>query len=211
MNVETLLFTNSAFVESTQHALYLFKPEYPLLYARMKELRGETSEAIKDYVDMRFAEHPLQMDKKTPIPSEVQQALDVYSTYFLGMCHLDRNDAKQAAFFFEATLKMLPAPSPRQPYFSMYRWGAAANLARLREAKGDVSSAIALYSQTDPTTQGHGNLIRARALLWSDPTANVPAPLRPAPLPPEFSLPAPGALPALGNPTAPVAGPRAVR
>jgi hypothetical protein len=193
MTVETLLFTNPNFVQSTQHALFLFKPEFPLLYARMKELRGETSEAIQDYVSMRFAENALLMDKKSPMPPEVQRALDVYATYFLAMCHLDQHDSQQAERFFERTLKMLPAPSSQQPYYSMYRWGAQANLARLREAKGDISRAIALYSQRDPTTQGHGNLFRARALLWPDPTAPVPAPLPPPPSPPLFSLPGPQA------------------
>jgi hypothetical protein len=183
MAVEMMLFTNPQFVESTQRSLFLFRPEFPLLYARMKQLRGETSDAIQDYVSFRFAENPLQMDRKTRIHPEIQQALDVYATYFLGTCHLDQGDARQAAFFFEKTLQMLPEPGRGQPFFNMFRWGASANLARLREARGEVSKAIAYYSQNDPTAQRHGNLLRARDLVWADPLAAPCAPLPPAPAP----------------------------
>jgi hypothetical protein len=177
MAVETLLFSNPQFVQSTQQSLFLFRSDFPLLFARMKQLRGETSDAIQDYVSFRFAEHSLLMDKKTRMPPEVQAALDVYATYYLGMCHLDQDDPKQAEFFFDKALKMLPLPGGGQPFFNMYRWGAQANLARLREAKGDVSKAIAYYSQNDPTAQRHGNLLRARDLVWRDPTAPRPDPL----------------------------------
>ncbi|MFO0950187.1 MAG: hypothetical protein U0835_03360 [Isosphaeraceae bacterium] len=181
--VEAQLFTNAAFVESTQRSLILFRSEFPLLYARMKQLRGETPAAIEDYVTFRFAENALMMDKKTPMPPEVQHALDVYSTYFLAMCHLDQDNPEKAKFFFEKTLLLLPNPGPGQPFYTFFRWGAQANLARLYEAKGETAKAVSYYSAVDATMQRHGNLLRARDLVWPDPMGPLPPPL-PTPPPP---------------------------
>jgi hypothetical protein len=181
IQVQTLLFTSPQFVEATQRSLTLFEPQFPLVYARVKQLKGETQEAIQDYVNFRFAENATLMDKKTPMPSDVQQALDIYATYFLALCHLDRDDPKQAAFFFEKTLTLLPDPGPGRPYYNMLRWGAQSNLGRLEEAKGDSSCAIAYYTERNPTYQHHGDLVRARELVWQDPTASLTAPLPPAP------------------------------
>jgi hypothetical protein len=184
MTVETLLFTRPQFVESTQRSLIMFRPEFPLLYARMKQLRGETPEAVGDYVVFRKAEATaLVTDKTRTVSKDVQKALDIYATYFLGMCWLDQNNPDRAEGFFEKTLQMLPEPGPGQPYYHMFRWGAQANLARLREARGDLLKATAYYTANDPTTQRHGNLLKARELIWRDPTAPCPAPLPPAPPP----------------------------
>jgi tetratricopeptide (TPR) repeat protein len=179
--VEIRLFTDPQFVEATKAAMELFRPELPLIYARMKHLRGEVPDAIEAYVAFRFAENAMLVDQKAPIPAEVQKALDVYATYYLGMCHLDQKHDAQAEFFFEKTLELLPEPGPRRPYFYMFRWGAQANLARLKEAGGDYPKATAYYSLKDPTPQRQGNLLRARDLVWRDPTAPVPGPLPPAP------------------------------
>ncbi len=182
--VETLLFTSAQFVQATQFALALFDPNrYPLVYARIKQLRGDIDDAINDYVDMRFAYNPTLVDKRTPMPQEIQQAHDIYATYFLGMCHLEEGRPERARFFFEETLRLLPAPGRGQPYYNMFRWGAAANLGRICEAKGEVPLAIAYYTQVDPTPQRHGNLIRARALLWPDPIGTLPPDLPDAPVP----------------------------
>jgi hypothetical protein len=190
--VEWLLFNNAQFNQATQRALFLFQPKYPLLYARMKQLRGEYTEAVQDYVTFRFADNPLTVNRKEAIPPDIQKALDAYATYFLGMCSLDQNDPDKATRFFERTLQMLPEPGRGQPYYHMYRWGAQANLGRLMEAKGDLAAAIAYYSQPEPTTQRHGNLLRARDLLWRNPLAPATAPLPPAPpAPPPMLEPAP--------------------
>lgn len=183
MTVEKMLFTNPKFVEATQKAQFMFDPQFPLIYARTKQLLGETSEAIQEYVKFRFAENATFNDKKTPMPPEFQAALDVYATYFLGTCHMEKKDERQAQFFFEKTLQMLPEFGPGKPFFNMYRFGAAANLARLHEAKGNYREAIAYYASPDPTTQAHGNLLRARELVWRDPMATAPEPLPPAPRP----------------------------
>jgi hypothetical protein len=66
----------------------------------------------------------------------------------------------------------------------------------MREARGDVVQAIAYYTQADPTSQRHGNLVRARDLVWLDPTAAVPPALPPAPA-------------AVGAPPASIAAPQA--
>lgn len=201
LEVETRLFTDGQFVEATQQSLYLLRPDFPLLYARIKQLRGELDEAIREYVSFRLAPSlPLVIDKKnaTPksgqqgaddsknlIPKPVQQGLDVYATYYLGLAHLERNNLKGAEDFFLMLLQLLPEPGPNQPYYHMFRWGAHANLGRIYEAKGDRQQAIAHYTQVDPTMQYHGNLLRARELLWQDPMAPPAAPLPPAPK--EFS------------------------
>ena len=184
MTVETMLFTNPQFVESTLRSLILFRPEFPLLYARMKQLRGETTDAIHDYIGFRMAEGALMSDKKTPIPKEVQDALDVYATYYLGTSHLEINDPKQAEFFFQRTLAMLPDPGRGQPYFYMYRWGALTNLGRLEQAKGGLDLATAYFGAPNPTTQGHGNLLRARDIVWKNPLSPVAPTLPPPPPPP---------------------------
>jgi hypothetical protein len=94
------------------------------------------------------------------------------------------------------SLKELPEPRPNGPYYDMFRWGAQSNLGRLFEAKGDARRACAYYCVPDPTFQYHGNLLRARALVWQDPTAPTPEPLPPAPttaLPVRAAANAPGA------------------
>ena len=109
ITVETLLFTNSQFVAATQSALALFRPELPLVYARVKQLRGEIPEAIQSYVAFRFAENGTMMDKKTPMPAEAQAALDVYSTYFLG--HVPARPEEPAAG--RVLLREDPPDAPR--------------------------------------------------------------------------------------------------
>jgi hypothetical protein len=196
MMVEALLFTSQAFVTSTQNSLFMFKSEFPLLMARMKQLRGETDAAIADYVDMRFRENATLADKKTLMPPELQQAVDAYASYFLGTCQLDRNDSELARSHFERALALLPEPGRGRPNYNMFRWGAQANLARLMEAKGELGAAVAYYSRPNPTMQQHGNLLRARDLTFADPLAPPPAPLPAAPAPPAQ----PGAPPVAAGP-----------
>lgn len=186
--VNTLLFFSGQFNEAAREALALFDPDFPLLYARVRQLRGETSEAIMEYVNMRFAERPMLVTKKQRMPPEVQRAMDVYSTYFLGLCHLEQNNPEQAEFFFRETLKLLPEPGRGQFYYNMFRWGAQTNLGLLMEERGEPVKATAYYGQMIPTPQYHGNLIRARDLVWRDPMAPVPAPLPRAPRPPSDSI-----------------------
>jgi hypothetical protein len=182
LEVETRLFTDPQFVESTKQALFLFRPDFPLIFARIKQLRGDLAEAVQEYVSFRLNDNvPMVNDKKKVIPQPVRQGLDVYATYYLALAHLEQNNLQGAQEMFLILLELLPEPGPNLPYYHMFRWGAHANLGRIYEAKGDRRQAIAHYTQLDPTMQYHGNLLRARELLWYDPMAPAPDPLPPAP------------------------------
>ncbi len=160
--VEARLFNDPRFVQSIQYSLLLFRSEFPLLYARIKQLRGELDEAVQDYVRFRFAENlPQVNNKKMMIPKQIQEALNVYATYYLGLAHLERKNLDQAELMFRMTLDMLPEPSPNQPSYNMFRWGANANLGRIYEARKNHRAAIGYYTQNDPTVQYVGNLLRA--------------------------------------------------
>jgi hypothetical protein len=184
IEVETRLFTDGEFVRATQFSLLFFDLKLPLVYARVKQLRGDLDDAIKEYVDLRFKDNAtLVTDKKTLIPKQVQEGLDVYSSYYLALAQLEKNDTDNAEKRFLKLLEVLPAPGPSQPYFNMFRWGANANLGRIYEAKGDYPRAIAYYSQADPTSQRHGNLLASRDLALRDPTAKESVTLPPPPAP----------------------------
>jgi tetratricopeptide (TPR) repeat protein len=176
LEVETRLFTDPQFVQAIQASLFLFRSEWPLIYARVKHLRGDFDEAIEDYVRFRFAENlPVVNNKKLAIPKDVQEGLDAYATYYLALAHLERNNLDQAELMFQKTLELLPEPGPKQPFYTMFRRGANANLGRIYEMKKDSSRAIAHYMQDDSTQQYVGNLLRARELIWRDPMGAVPA------------------------------------
>jgi hypothetical protein len=185
--VETRLFTDGNFVASIQLSLFLFKREYPLIYARVKQLRGDLEGAINDYVALRFKENaPLVNNKFAVISNDVQAGLDAYATYYLALAQLEKamlakKPPDQAELLFRNTLELLPEPGPSQPYYHMLRWGANANLGRIYEAKKDNARAIAYETVPDPTTQGHGNLVRAREVVWRSPMAGPPVILPPAP------------------------------
>jgi hypothetical protein len=182
LEVETRLFTDAQFVASIQASLFLFQSQFPLIYARVKHLRGEFDEAVEDYVRLRVAENiPFVNDKKHVIPQEVQDGLRVYATYYLGLAHLERNNLDLAALMFRTTLELLPEPGPNQPYYNMFRRGANANLGRIYETKKDRCRAIAHYAQRDPTHQHVGNLLRVRELVWDDPMGAAAVTLPPAP------------------------------
>jgi hypothetical protein len=183
MEVETRLFIDQQFVQSIQSSLFLFRQEFPLLYARIKQLRGELTEAIQDYGKLRLVDNAVFVtDKKTPIPKEVQDALDVCATYFLALAHLERNDLEKAEREFQNALKLTPEPGPNQPYYNMFRRGADANLGRIYASKQDVAHATAHLARKDPTSQYVGNQLKAREVVWSDPMSGV-ATLPPAPPP----------------------------
>ncbi len=180
--VETELFRNAQFVSSSAQSLLFFRPEFPLIVARVKHLRGDLPEAIQEYVSFRLGENlPLVTDKKKTIPKEIQEGLDIYATNYLALAHLERNNLDQAEAMFRRLLDILPEFGPRQPYFDMLRWGAQANLGRIYQSRGDSRRAIAYFSQIEPTAQYHGNLWQARELVWQNPMAAAPDPLPPPP------------------------------
>jgi hypothetical protein len=179
IEVESLLFSDPTFVDSTKFAIQFFDPSLPLLPARLAQFRGEVSRAIESYSGFRFAENPVMNNGKDPIPRGIQHVLDLYATYMLGLAKLDQGEPGQAEFFFKETLRMFPDPPPNPLYVYMFRLGAMTNLGLINEARGNRVEAIRYLSQAQPTPQEHGNLLRARALIWSDPF--VPEPTPPAP------------------------------
>jgi tetratricopeptide (TPR) repeat protein len=174
LDVETRLFGDSMFVASIQASLYLFQSEFPLVYARVKQLRGEYKEAITDYIKLRFQQDAPQVNnKKAIIKKDVQEGLDVYSGYYLALAHLESGNVDNAELMFRKTLELLPQYGPNQAYYTMFRWGANANLGRIYEAKKDYRRALECYAESDPTFQYVGNQIRARDLVMRNPLAKV--------------------------------------
>lgn len=190
IQVEDLLFSNPEFVSATQAALRFFDPKYPLLFARTAHLRGDLVTATDRYVTLRKAENPLTVDgKEEPISPEIQKALDVYATYFLALIQLDRGNSRSAEDLFRQMLELVPEPGPGRYFYYMLRWGALTNLGRIAEAKGDFPAAVAFYSQAEATNgfvtpQKHGNLLRARRIVWNNPIGDPTSPLGPAPADP---------------------------
>jgi hypothetical protein len=128
--------------------------------------------------------------KKQIIPRDVQEGLDIYATYYMALAHLEQNNLDLAQQMFHGALTLLPEPGPRQPYYNMFRWGAHANLGRIYEAWNDDRRAIAHFTQSNPTPQYVGNLLRARELVWRNPMNPQPDPLPAAPAPKPLSAPA---------------------
>lgn len=199
MEVDYLLFNDPSFVEATQYPIQIFDSRFPLLQARMGQLRGELPEAVQRYVGFRFGQDTVEADGKTPIPPAVQQVLDLYSTYFLALAKLDQNEPAQAEFLFRETLRLFPEPGPQGPFYGMFRWGAETNLAmihaaewnaarqnpsadptKLNDARKAATLAIRYFNEPLPTPQYQGNLIRARAIIWEDPFAPDPIETAPA-------------------------------
>lgn len=186
LEVETLLFTDPQFVAATQQSLLFFRGEMPLIYARVKQLRGDLAEAVSDFVGFRFSETQAFVNNKNIIiPGAIQQGLDAYASYYLALAHMERKDFRQAELMFSKVLDILPEPGHDAPPYFMFRWGAHANLGRIYEAQGDLRRAVAHYTAGDPTMQHHGNLLRARSLVWKDPMQAPPDALPEAPK--EFS------------------------
>jgi hypothetical protein len=195
MEVDYLLFNDPSFVEATQFPIQIFDARFPMLPARMGQLRGELADAVQRYVGFRFGQDTVESDGKTPIAQPVQHMLDLYSTYFLALAKLDQNEPSNAEFLFRETLRLFPEPGEGTPFYSMYRWGAETNLAMIHEAqwkaarenpssdpkaladaRKSAALAIRYYNEVQPTPQSHGNLLRARAIIWADPFAPDPIP-----------------------------------
>ncbi|MEO6809504.1 MAG: hypothetical protein ABI353_10385, partial [Isosphaeraceae bacterium] len=170
IEVEVRLFTDPQFVTATQYPIQRFDSRLPLLAARMSQLHGDLDTAIQRYIALRYAENPLEVDRKTPINPAVQHDLDMYATYFLGLCQIEKDQPEQAKFWLDQTLKLLPVARPLPPY-SMFRWGAFTNLGQIHDAESNRTRAIRVFSENVQTSQNMGNWLRARALIWTDPFA----------------------------------------
>lgn len=195
---ETLLSSSPDFTAATLYPLRPFDGQLPLLYARVAQLKGDIPEATRQYVAMRFAAGALKRDKKTTISPAEQHEIDIYATHFLALCHLEQKNAEQATFFFRQLLEQTPpfSSNPRE-FCRMFRWGAATNLGLMMAAAGDVPAATRYLSAPIPTAQMHGNLWKAREILWRDPTTRTAPPLPSGPAEPKPAAgPAPAERPA---------------
>ena len=175
MQVEYQLFNDPKFVAAAQFSIAIFDSKLPLLHARLGQLRGDLPRAVESYAGFRFSDNPVQNDGKTPIPPDVQDVLDLYATYYLGLAKLDQGDLGLAKNFFGQALRLFPKPDPGVPYYALYRWGAETNLGRINEELGNDAEAVRYYSAPQPTSQEFGNRLRARALIWDDPFPTSPA------------------------------------
>ncbi len=176
MSVEYNLFNDSNFMSATQYPLEIFSKRWPLLGARLQQLRGETESAINSYVVFRYAESPVEVDGKTPIDPRIQQILDIFASYYLALAQLEKGDMNQARKMFEKILVDLPEPDPGSRfYFNMFRWGAITNLGLLHAEAGNPALASRYLTEEMPTFQLHGNLVKARELIWDSPFVPDPA------------------------------------
>ena len=180
LEVETRLFSDAQFVQSSLQTLRLFSPEFPLIVARIKHLRGELSGAIQEYVTFRLAEKlPLVNDKKKTIPKEIQDGLDVYATYYLAFPHSNETTSTRRSGCSGRRSSSCPNPARTSivQYVSPWCQGQPGPDLRNQER---LARAIAYYGQRDPTKQYRGNLLRARELVWHNPMAAAPDPLFPS-------------------------------
>ncbi len=169
LEVEWRLFHDGQFTQATLYPIQIFDPRWPLLSARLDQLRGNLDSAVQQFVSFRFAEGLVERDGKTPIPPQIQHVLDMFATHYLALAQLDRGRLEEARFLFGETLRLLAEPGQGQPYFNMYRWGACYNLGLLHEQEGNHPLAIRYLDQSVPTDQEHGNMLRVRELIWADP------------------------------------------
>jgi hypothetical protein len=187
--VETRLFTDANFVQASQFALRGFEPEFPLVHARVSQLRGTLKDAIERFVRFRFNKNVKQNDGKKPIPQPVQTFMNMYATYFLALAKLENKEWDEAEFLFQQSLGILPRPVPGGAPYAFFRFGAFTNLGYLYEKKGDAARAARYYAQEIPTAQSHGNMVRARDLIWRSPMTIPP----PEPPPQTMATVIPGA------------------
>lgn len=190
LEVEYRLFNDPQFNAASGFGVQIFNPRWPLLAARMEQLRGDLEEAILRYVSFRYAEDLLEADGKTPIDPRIQHILDMYATHFLALAQLDKGDRKLAKDQFLQTLRFFPEPASGRPPYLMYRWCAKENLARLAAAEGQDALAVRYLTDQEPNYLATGDLLKARDLLWPQPFApEDPSAVPSVPAAPESEAP----------------------
>ena len=93
---------------------------------------------------------------------------------------LENKPPDRAEDLFRNTLALVPEPGITRRTTSCSAGGPTQTSAEFAEARKDNPRAIAYYTQVDPTTQGHGNLLRARDI----DLASTRSPRRQSVLPP---------------------------
>ncbi|QDV38327.1 hypothetical protein [Tautonia plasticadhaerens] len=185
LTVEFRLFTDPAYVRAVQFVNLYFDPQFPLLGARLRQLRGDLADAKQELTRARFRRNVPQAAEGQIDPRairEIQESLDLFATYYLGLAQIDDEMPDQAIDLFEQSLR-LPPQDPaivRGRPATLLRLGAEANLGMLYDAKEEIGRATYHYSQSNTTPQSHGNLLRANALVFEDPFGPPPPPPGPA-------------------------------
>ena len=132
-----------------------------LVYARVKHLRGEFDDTIEEYAGCDSPKTPRRLPTRNrPYRRTCRTAWTPTQRTISRLAQLEQNNLDLAARMFEQVLTLLPEYGPKQPYYTMFRRGAHANLGRIYELKNDPVRAIAHYTQADPTEQYVGNLLR---------------------------------------------------
>lgn len=207
LEVEVRLFTDSRFVESSKLPLAIHDPMYPLLRARLFQLRGDLTQAIQSYVAflhnpeeiVKYArDHPINPRDPEAVSrrnqamtsTDLHSALDLNATYFLGLCQLEKGNLTQSENLLRQVVKLVPDESlkPGPPFFQFFRYGAVANLGRIEEDRGKIAEALELYRRDLPAPLSLGNAYRARLL-----EARAPKPDTTPPAEPEKPADPPGA------------------
>ncbi|MEW4570968.1 hypothetical protein AB1L88_24125 [Tautonia sp. JC769] len=184
LDVEYALFNDPAYVRAIQFVNFYFSPDFPLLGARLRQLRGDLADAKQDFTRARFR-RMAAMAEAAQIPAElrqdIQESIDLFATYFLGLAQLDDAMPDQAINLFEQALRLPPteARAIRGRPATLLRLGADANLGTLYEAKGEDEKAVFAYSRSNTTPQSVSNLLRANALVFDDPFGPPPPPFDP--------------------------------
>ena len=172
--VEYRLFTDPSYVQTVQFVNFFFSPDFPLLGARLKQLRGDLADAKHDYTRFRFREVLEIGGEVGQLPPPIREALDLYATYFLALSQLEDGRPDQAVNLFEQALTLPPGDELKGQLHTLVRLGAKANLGLLYEARGNADRATFYDSRSNTTSQSQGNLLRANALVFEDPFGPPP-------------------------------------
>lgn len=181
LTVEFRLFTDPGYVQAIQFINLYFDPQFPLLGARLRQLRGDLADAKQELTRARFRRNVPQAVGGQVDPraiQEIQESLDLFATYYLALAQLDDEMPDQAINLFEQSLR-IPPQDPmivRGRPATLLRLGADANLGLLYGEKGEVGPATYHYSRSNSTPQSQGNLLRANALVFEDPFGPPPPP-----------------------------------
>jgi tetratricopeptide (TPR) repeat protein len=178
--VEFRLFTDPTYVQAIQFVNFYFDPQFPMLGARLRQLRGDLADAKQEFTRARFRRNvPQAPEGQDPrLFREIQESIDLMATYYLALAQLDDAMPEQAINLFEQALRLPPQQPPivRGRPATLLRLGAEANLGMLYDSQGDAGRASYHYSRDNSTPQSHGNLLRANALVFEDPFGPPPPP-----------------------------------
>ena len=131
------LFNNPKFVEATLFSLLLSTPIASRWSMPGSSSCGASSRGDPGLRHVPLRREPDEMDKQTPMPAGAQQALDIYATYFLGLCQLEQGARRPGRVLLRGRrCDSCPSPAGASRITTCSAGAAQANLGRLYEAKG---------------------------------------------------------------------------